>query len=171
MAQPPWLPDLELLQSYSGNWANYEEALYQLFLDDFVRRSTYFRGSKIALKRHPEFKGKSATFWHITSEGKVENERTPDLRRCERIRWPRPLIENCNDAEVKVWEEMRNNELRVHIWLEQMDYLLVLAVRNGYYVLWTAFYIDHPHQRKKYEKRFEAAKIAEAASSEDKTAS
>ncbi len=158
MAQPEWLPDLELLEFFGGNWARYEEALYQFFLDDFVRDTMYYHGIRVATKRHPEFKGKSATFWHITSEGVVESERTPDLRRCERIRWPKPLIENCDEPEVKVWQEMRNNEPRIHLWLEEMDYLLVLAVRNGYYVLWTAFHITYQHQRQKYQKRFEANK-------------
>lgn len=171
MAQPDWLPDLEMLGTYGGNWTSYEEALYQVFLNDFVHHATYFRGVRVGTKRHPEFKSKSATFWHITSEGDVENERTPDLRRCERIRWPRPLIENCDEPEVKVWREMRNNEPRIHLWLEEMDYLLVLAVRNGYCVLWTAFTIDQPHQRRKYQKRYETYKKAEAASSEDETAS
>jgi hypothetical protein len=29
----------------------------------------------------------------MIQEGRTEDERTPDLRRCERIRWPRPIIE------------------------------------------------------------------------------
>lgn len=156
MAQPEWLPPLVLLEAHGGNWATYEDALYEHFLDDFVRQVTYFRGHKIALKRHPLLKGKAATFWHITSEGDVENERIPDLRRCERIRWPKLLIENCDEPGVKVWQEMRNNEPRIHIWLEDKDYIVVLAVRNGYYLLWTAFHILYPHQRQKFQKRFEA---------------
>ena len=85
MPQPDWLPALVLLETYGGNWPAYEEALYEVYLNDFVRQETYFRGNKIALKRHPELKGKAATFWHIISEGTVETERLPDLRRCELI--------------------------------------------------------------------------------------
>ena len=48
------------------------------------------------------------TFWHMISLGKVESERTPELRRCERVSWPRPLIEQCQRDGVKVWEEMRS---------------------------------------------------------------
>ncbi|MNH30689.1 hypothetical protein D3C79_909980 [compost metagenome] len=44
---------------------------------------------RLGLKRHPVIQGKEATFWHMISEGNDEAERLPDLRRCERIRWPR----------------------------------------------------------------------------------
>ena len=30
----------------------------------------------------------------MISEGKVETERTPDISRCERIAWPRPMMDN-----------------------------------------------------------------------------
>lgn len=35
--------------------------------------------------------GKEATFWHMIQEGRIEEDRTPDIRRCERIRWPKPI--------------------------------------------------------------------------------
>ena len=46
----------------------------------------------MGLKRHPELEGKSATFWHFVTEGKVEADRTPVRERIERIGWPKAII-------------------------------------------------------------------------------
>lgn len=85
-----WLPALILLDDYRGDWQRYLEAVYAAFVEDFVHtRPASFLGKRFALKRHPLRQGREATFWHFTTEGQVEDARLPDLRRCERIRWPR----------------------------------------------------------------------------------
>lgn len=154
MSQPDWLPDLVLFQDYGGDWNPYLDAIYAYFEQDFVHSKPEFRGRRLGLKRHPEYDGKSATFWHMTSEGSDEAERTPDFRRCERIRWPRPIIENDNDPVIKVWTEKRNGNNRIHIWYEDEGYLVVLDDRGDYILPWTAFYIEYEHERVKYTKRW-----------------
>lgn len=151
---PEWLPELELFSEYGGDWEHYLDAIYQIFCQDFVDSKPLFRGQRLALKRHPVIEGKEATFWHMTSEGSVESERTPDFRRCERIRWPRPIIENEGDPALKIWSEKRGNENRIHLWFEAEAYLVVLAERATYTLPWTAFHIEHQHQRDKYTKRW-----------------
>lgn len=39
--------------------------------------------------------------------------------------------------------------------MEEEGYLVVLAIRNGYAVLWTAFLVEQEHQRRKYNRRYE----------------
>jgi len=151
---PDWLPELELLSEYGGDWDQYLEAIYSIFCKDFIDSKPVFRGQPLALKRHPVVDGKEATFWHMTSEGSVESERIPDFRRCERIRWPRPVIEHEQDPALKVWSEKRGNENRIHLWFESEGYLVVLAERTTYTLPWTAFYIERQHQRDKYTKRW-----------------
>jgi len=109
----------------------------------------------VGLKRHPMISGKEATYWHCISEGKVEEDRLPDLRRCERIRWPRPCIEH--ETELKVWSEQRKGDDRIHLWLESEGYLVVLAVRKGYMILWTTFFVKYGHERTKFTRRYLAA--------------
>jgi hypothetical protein len=150
-----WLPPLVFLDDYSGNWDSYLEALYCFFKQDFIEIRPKFRGHSLSLKRHPVIEGKEATFWHIISEGKEEAERIPDLRRCERIRWPRPIIEHSEEITVKIWKRPKNGDQRIYLWLERQDYLVVLSERRGYLLLWTAFYIAYPHQRRKYQKEYE----------------
>lgn len=53
------------------------------------------------------------------ASGSVEEDRTPNFRRCERIRWPKPVIEHDGDPAVKVWRNQRGREERVCLRLEQ----------------------------------------------------
>jgi hypothetical protein len=81
---------------------------------------------------------------HPVTQGKDEENRIPDFRRCERIRWPKPVLEHENDPKVKSWVCVKKNENRIHIWLEEVDYLVVLAVRKEFVLLWTAFEVTRP---------------------------
>ncbi|MCC2606928.1 hypothetical protein [Planctobacterium marinum] len=153
-ALPQWLPEMIRLESFGGNWDAFFEEVYNSFQRDFVDNNPVFRGKRLGLKRHPEYDGKSATFWHMISEGKDEESRMPDIRRCERIRWPKAIIENDADSVLKVWAEKKQGDKRIYLWFEMEGYLVVLNVRKGYILPWTAFYIEREHQRQKYNKRY-----------------
>lgn len=152
---PAWLPPLVLLTSFGGNWDKYVDALYAWFKRDFVDDKPIFQGKRLGLKRHPLFQGKEATFWHMTSEGSDEQNRVPDFRRCERIRWPKPIIEHDQDAKVKVWRNERGREDRICLWLEKENYLVILADRGDYILPWTAYLVEKPHQQRKLMKEYE----------------
>lgn len=154
MSEPLLLPKLELFEDYGGNWNDYIEAIYSIFRTDFVENKPAFRGKRLGLKRYPISQDKEATFWHFTSEGASEEERTPDFRRCERIRWPAPTINNSEDQCIKVWAEPKGSNLRIHLWFEAEGYLVVLDDRKDYILPWTAFYIEREHQKRKYNKRW-----------------
>jgi hypothetical protein len=154
MATDDWLPPLMEFNDFGGSWDVYLAAMYAVFRKDFVTTSPRFRGRTLGLKRHPVIKGKEATFWHLISEGEVEEDRIPDFRRCERIRWPRPLIEHEADSEILVWTEPRgSNDNRIHIYLTDKRYLVVLADRGSYILPWTAYYIEHENGHRKYLQR------------------
>ena len=155
MQRPHWLPPLVLLSDCEGDWNRYLDVLYSYFEADFLRTRPHFRGQGLGLKRHPLWEGKEATFWHMISEGRDEATRQPDLRRCERIRWPRAVIENFNDPAVKVWETTRRNERRVCLWLEEEEYLVVLAERQSYLLPWTAYLVTRSHRKLKLQEEFE----------------
>jgi len=107
--------------------------------------------------------GKEATFWHMISEGKVEADRLPDLRRCERICWPRPLIEKAPAEDLRVWRQTRNRENRIAIAVPDFSYIVILAERsegNGvYYLPWTAFFVEYDNGRRRYQKEWNANKL------------
>ncbi len=158
-----WLPPLLPLESCQGDWTQYVEAVYAVFKRDFVDSKPTFQGRPLRLKRHPVEKGKEATFWHMTSEGNEEADRLPDLRRCERIAWARQLIERVPCAELRVWRQLRNNENRIAIAVEDFSYIVILAERRDgnetYYLPWTAFWVEYEQRRKKYEKEWAAKRI------------
>lgn len=150
-----WLPPLVLFGDYSGNWDAYLDAIYDWFKQDFIDSKPVFQGRRLGLKRHPLTHGKEATFWHMIQEGGVEEDRTPDFRRCERIRWPRPIIENHHDSAIKIWRNQRRNEERVCLWFVREDYLVILADRGDYILPWTAYLVEQPHRQRKLQKEYE----------------
>ncbi|PKM90321.1 MAG: hypothetical protein CVU87_02745 [Firmicutes bacterium HGW-Firmicutes-12] len=158
-----WLPELEPFEKYGGNWDKYLTIIYEIFKNDFIINKVCFNGQKIGMKRHPLLKDKECTFWHIISEGSNEDQRTPDLRRCERIRWPKPSIENCGCDYIRIWENERKGDKRILIWCVEKDYLVVLAKRSGYILLWTAYIVDRDHQKNKLNKEYLVYKKANAA--------
>ncbi len=154
---PLWLPELTLLESFAGNWDGYLEAVYKIFKGGFVGANLTFDGKRIGLKRHPVEKGKEATFWHLISEGKTEADRVPDMRRCERIGWPRAILDNREDDCLRIWSEVVKGDNRIHIFCEEVEYLFVLADRGTYVLPWTAYPVPQPHRQRKLIARWEAA--------------
>lgn len=155
MNSPHWLPELVLFLDYEGNWEKYLDAIYGFFKKDFIDSKPKFRGKTLGLKKHPLTLGKEATFWHFIQEGEIEEERIPDFRRCERIRWPRPIIEYSEDSCIKFWKNERKGEKRICLWFEQENYLVVLAERNKYILPWTAYLVTRNHTKRKLKKEYE----------------
>ncbi len=127
-AAPAWLPPLVSLNDHGGNWQRYIDAVYAVFYHDFIASQPRYNGLWVRCRRDPICDGKEAGFWHCTSEGRDEVQRTPDLRRCERIGWVRAVIENAADASVDVWPSVRGSETRWVLWFGE-EFLVVLAPR------------------------------------------
>lgn len=151
-----WLPSLVDFNSY-GNWDLYLEVIHDRFLQDFVSSRPSWPGKRMHLKRRPEYRGKSATFWHFTSEGAIEEQRPPDFRRCERIAWPRAIIDRYTgrrpqaDDAIVWWENQRRREKRVVLALPDFSYVVVMADRGDHIMPWTAYPVGKQHQRRKLE--------------------
>lgn len=163
MTAPHWLPEIMSLDEYGGDWNRYEEALFECFVRDLKWRRVSFRGKPVATSYHPAYENKDHSFWHLTQEGKVEDERTPDLRRCERICWIKPIIENAEDPCVRVWENERDSkrgkERRTLLWFNE-EYMVVLGDRGKYWSLITAYPTEETHRIRKLREEFEAYKQA-----------
>ena len=152
-----WLPSLVLLKDHGGDWNRYLAALYEFFKQDFIKTKPVFRGRRVGHKRYPVRRGKERTFWHLISAGKSEDERVPDIRRCERVRWPRPMIESVDISRVKCWPTRRRGENRFVVALCDFSYVVVLAERSGYIILWTAYCVEREHRRQKLRREWAKA--------------
>lgn len=144
-----WLPELLRFEDYSGCWSRYEAALYECFYRDFLASSPTFEGRRVGVKKKPYEKGKEAAFWHLVSAGRCESTRKVDLRRCERIAWPRSMIDAAGTRCVRTWTNNRGREQRAVIALPDFSYAVILALRDGYALLWTAYCVDREHTRRK----------------------
>ncbi|MCT2563293.1 hypothetical protein [Chryseobacterium herbae] len=152
--EPLNFPESIYLADYSGNFSLYFKEVYSIFKDHFITNKPFYKGAKVGTKRFPEVDGVHRTFYHITHEGENEHDRIPDLNRMERIRFPKFIIDNCPHDELLIWVKQIRKENRIHILNEDERYLLVLNERDGYYLLWTAFYIEHSHTLRKKKKEY-----------------
>lgn len=163
-----WLPELEQCADIS-KYVEYEERLYSIFKQDFIDSKPTYDGKIVNHKFFPSENGKAEAFYHIISKTDPDGEnRSPDFKRCERIRWVRKFIENydCNMRNctscsgIKVWEEMYHHKKRIHILMEDERYIVVLEKRDGYMLLITAYYIEYEHTLKSKLNKYRQAKSA-----------
>jgi len=159
MAEYIDLPEMILLEHFDGNYNRFIDAVYEVFENDFIKHKTKFRGEILRMKWHPVFQERAYTFYHMTHRGKDEQNRVPDLRRCERMPWARPVIEKCDSWNLKIWPQIRKGANRLCIWLEmedEPDYFVILDIRKDYNLLWTAFVAEYEHEKRKKRREYEA---------------
>jgi len=157
MCEPPdWLPQLIRFSDYGGKWADYVEAIYAVFRRDFIESQPQFRGRWVRCRRDI-IESKEAGFWHCISEGADERNRTPDLRRCERIAWPRAIIDHADDPAVQTWSMRKRRDNRTYLWYNQ-EYLVVLGERRRTCQLITAFQTDREHTIQRLRKELKRAR-------------
>lgn len=161
MSQPPGL----ILYNSFGSWAPFEEAIYAEFLATVPNANLTFNGAPVRTQFRPVTKDRASGFWHLISEAPNkynhnEDDRIPDLKRCERIRWVAWCIENAGQADVSWWENQRKGETHIVIWAEKFDFSVVLAKRTptsgeNYYLLKTAYCLK-PHRAETFARERDA---------------
>jgi hypothetical protein len=156
-------PTLLFLNDYNGNFSDYFNAVYKVFENDFIKSQPKYNQLVVSAPKYPLHDGIHRTFYHITHEGDDEQNREPDFRRMERIRFPRFIIDNCPHNQLLVWEKEIGRDTRIHILNETEQYLVVLTRRDSYLLLWTAFFIEHKHTLNKKRKEYEAYKNTKTA--------
>ena len=133
------LPPLILLEDSQGNWENYQQKLYQIFLDSISKKLS-FLGLPVICRYFEPIENMHRCFWHLISEGALDdNERTPDMRRCERILWIPHLINNHLNDKLICWTNKRGPNRNTVLWLPEENYMIVLSLRSSYYLLVTAY--------------------------------
>jgi hypothetical protein len=152
-----WLPSL--LQVDFSDLVRTLDRAETVFERDFGnhRQRPLFRGQEIRLKRHPLRDGRSSTFWHLVTSGSSEPDRPPVRERLERIGWPRAVLNSAADpTRVRVWKGRRKNEERWYLALADFSYLVILAQRNGFVLLWTAYAVVYDSEQSKYRREYAA---------------
>ena len=144
------LPSLVELSDFGGVWSDYIDTLDSIFNTTLLDPNITFEGLPLSLRRHPESFGYHYTFWHLTTGGDPSApNRLYDLNRCSRLSWVRFFIDNYEDADFKVWENRRNGNVCKLILHERERFIVVLTKRTGYWMLSTAYYIEHNNRLRK----------------------
>lgn len=138
-------PELICLEHFGGDPAAHIEAVYHAYLTELVNGDLSFLGTPLSFKFAPISDGKGFAFWHaVQEEGetKAEEDRTIDLRRCERITWPAYMLRNARgdgSGDVLWWRVKRGSRTRVVLWLREDKYALVLEERKTFWLFWTTY--------------------------------
>ncbi len=133
------------------------EALYAIFMRDFVENRANYRGADVWFFPERD-RGKELIFWHLVErEDKSTHERLPDFRRAERLSWARPMLDKLGESEILDWDyEEGDGVVHTYVWLKDFDYLIVMKkYRDGRRRLVTAYYVDYENTRRKLLKKFE----------------
>jgi hypothetical protein len=148
-------PDLILLNDYAGDFKSYFNAVYTVFENDFIKTQPKYEGLKVAVRKYPEVDGIHRTFYHITHEGEDENNRQPDIRRMERIRYPRFVMVTHLHNEILIWKNKRGKDERIVLFNETENYVVILTNRTEYYMFITAYYVETEHRKRSLLKEYE----------------
>lgn len=153
---PAWLPELIKLEDFNGDWNRYIDEVFSIFYRDFIENQPKFQNKWVRCRRDL-IKGKEAAFWHCTSEGPDENNRTPDIKRCERIGWIKTVIEHSDSPKVDYWSVRRRGETRWLLWFNE-EFLIVLGERlrkrDGFkYMQLITVYCTEEEHRKEYLRK------------------
>lgn len=150
---PDWLPGLLLLDNYSGSWQRYEDEVYSRFYRDFIESRPVFQGLPVKVTKQL-VRGKERNYWHLIQEGRIEEDRIPNLRRCERIGWIRAIIQHSDDSRIKKWSKKVRRRTRHLLWFEEAEYLVVLEKRSNSWILWTAYCTSREHTKRRLRKEY-----------------
>lgn len=97
-------------------------------------------------------------FWHLISRtDQGSGDRVPDYRRAERICWCKPLIEHVDEPEVTTWNADHQGKVRSYLWLQEEDYVVILAYRaSDIAMLVTAYHVDGESTRRKLRRSYDS---------------
>lgn len=156
---PPWLPEALVVSPWTTD--TYER-LYAVFRRDILTPRLTYRGYRVWFYPQSADNDKEDIFWHLTTRedrSVSPSERLPDLRRCERLPWIKPMILRCPDAgdDLVDWDhEEGDGAVKTYVWLHRLDFVVIMKkLKDGQRRLITSFHLDNQHQREKMRRKNE----------------
>ena len=151
---PDWLPEPLKLGAWSTQTYDH---LYEWFQNEILSAPLEYDSQEVWYFREKE-DGYEKLFWHLTSrEDTATKERFPDLPRCTRLPWLRPVLRNASKPEVLHWDHVEGDgTTKTYVWLEAYDYVVILKkFDNGSRRLITAYWIEYANEKNKLLKKYE----------------
>lgn len=165
-----WIPEITPCEDFA-KWVEYEDMIYGLFRKDFIETKPTYNGKPVNVRKLAYINDRERAFYHVTcrnfDNSTRDEDRDPEPRRCERIRWIRAFIENssfcdppCFECEgVRLWNSPYRGSMkgRTKIYLRDEQFIVILEERENYCLLITSFYVDEEHTKRKLDKDFNKA--------------
>ena len=151
---PPWLP--QMVKVIPWTISTYE-MLYSIFQRDFKDSQPRYNNKDVWFFSDM-YSDKEMIFWHLTTKRDNETgERLPDIRRCERLPWTRPMIDHAKQPEIIAFDYVEGNgDTKTYVWLKDYDFLVLLKkYKNGSRRLLTSYFIEYPNYRRKIKKKYD----------------
>lgn len=155
---PKWLPPQ---LSFSGSsYKNDLTTLYAIYERDFVTASPVtVDGCRVIVnnKPDPSWNGTyTYGFTHVITRG--DRHRGLDYDRAKKLPWIRAVLENYKQPEVVAFWYRQPNQDRLYLWLQELDFIIILtplvgkrAASTSDRIIVTAYSVD-PHRRYDFEK-------------------
>lgn len=150
---------LVLCEDFS-EYTSYEDRLYLIFKEYYEKNNLFYKGIPVRMKHYPPDYIPKTGFYHLICENYQhtgnESDRSPNLSRCSRIKWPKTIIEYCsqNCLSLYIWENERKGKRNILLYCPEIDYLVVLGKRRDYLLLITAYPIEYENKRKDLLKEY-----------------
>ena len=163
-------PEIIELNDFGGDFNLYQQRLLQVYQRDLWNGRLTFNGLRVVPRVHKKYRVGGLildhTFAHITTKGDIEDDRVLDIRRCERLVYIKPIIENCLHNDVKIWENSRfdkkgNEIVSVVLWCEKINSKVILTRRRGtrgrddYYTITSFYLVNQGHKIRQLNKEYE----------------
>ena len=138
----------------------YEERLYQIFSECYEEGKLYYKDIPVKMKHYPPDYIPKTGFYHLICENYQhtgnEDDRSPNLSRCARIRWPKAIIQDCaqNCLSLYIWENERRGKQNILLYCPEVDYVVVLGKRANYLLLITAYPVEYENKRRDLLKEY-----------------
>jgi hypothetical protein len=149
-----WLPPIFTLQSCSGDQLHFIEQASNIFQTEIVNGGLTLFGKPVYVFSETEADGKHKTFWHIITDPHNPVLTNVKYERAERLPWIKPIIENYLKDEVLIYERYKNGAKRVHLFVPDKQYMIVLEETKKCFYITTAFYIDYSYKVDDYKREY-----------------
>lgn len=148
-----WLPGLVIYdENEHKTYPIYFQILYAIFKNDFIVNKPQFQKLNVIVDKTKGSDGIENIFHHITCGGDLEK---PDLNRCARIAWNRPIIENSPCDEIKIWQNKRTGNRHSYcLLLDKENFFIVLLDLKTHVKLVTAYCVEKKHTKEKLLKEY-----------------
>lgn len=136
-----------------GHFKEYEDGLFEIFLSKYENGAIVYNGLPVRMKHYPPNYGPRSGFYHLICENydhtQNEEDRVPNPRRCERLKWPETIIMSCGSQcpELLVWENKRHGKENIVLFCPELDYVVILSKRKNYLLLTTAYPVEYNNRR------------------------